>query len=61
MAQSLRLILVTCMAASMFQWTTAFDSDSKQIAINNCLSRCLTNSQQDFHPGTIKKCNIAVM
>ena len=61
MAKSLRLILITCLSASAIQTTTAFDSDSKQIAIDNCSSRCLTNSRRDFLPGTIQKCNIAVM
>jgi hypothetical protein len=40
---------------------TAFDSDSKEIAIDNCSSRCLTNSRNDFLPGTVRKCNVAVL
>jgi hypothetical protein len=35
--------------------------DSKQIAINNCISRCLTKLRSDFHPGTSKGCNIGVI
>jgi hypothetical protein len=38
MAKGMRLIMVTCMSATTLQGTTAFDSDSKQIAIGNCSS-----------------------
>jgi hypothetical protein len=58
---SMRYILITCMVASKIARATAFDLDSKQIAIDNCSSRCLTNSRHDFLPGTVKKCNVAVL
>jgi hypothetical protein len=60
-ARSMRLITVTCMAAASNSRVTAFDSDSKEIAIDNCSSRCLTNSRHDFLPGTVRKCNLAVI
>jgi hypothetical protein len=60
LARSMRLLMVTCMSAASFQVTTAFDSDSKQIAIDNCSSRCLTVSRRDFLPGTLRKCNVLV-
>jgi hypothetical protein len=55
MSKSMQMMLVTCL-----QGTTAFDSDSKQVAIDNCLSRCLTASRRDFLPGTVQKCNVRV-
>jgi hypothetical protein len=48
------------MAASAIKGATAFDSDSKQVAIDNCSSRSLTTLRKDFVPGTIQKCNVAV-
>jgi hypothetical protein len=60
LARSLKLVSITCLAASAFEGTTAFDSDSKQVAIDNCSSRSLTTSRKDFVPGTIRKCNVAV-
>jgi hypothetical protein len=60
LAKTLKLVSITCMAASAFEGTTAFDSDSKQVAIDNCSSRSLTTSCKDFVPGTIRKCNVAV-
>jgi hypothetical protein len=60
MAKGMRLLMVTCMSAASFQGTTAFDSDSKQIAIDNCSSRCLTISRRDFLWGTLRKCNVRV-
>jgi hypothetical protein len=59
-AKSMNLLLVTCLSAASLQGTTAFDSDSKQIAINNCSSRCLTVSRRDFLPGRLRKCNVQV-
>jgi hypothetical protein len=59
-AKSMNLLLVTCMSAASLQGTTAFDSDSKQIVIDNCSSRCLTVSRRDFLPGTLRKCNVQV-
>jgi hypothetical protein len=60
MAISMRLVTITCLAASSIDRSAAFDSDSKPIAIDNCSSRCLTNSRQDFLPGTVSRCNVAV-
>jgi hypothetical protein len=60
LARTLKLVSITCLAASAFEGTTAFDSDSKQVAIDNCSSRSLTTSRKDFVPGTIRKCNVAV-
>jgi hypothetical protein len=60
LAKTLKLVSITCMAASAFEGTTAFDSDSKQVAIDNCSSRSLTTSRKDFVPGMIRKCNVAV-
>jgi hypothetical protein len=60
MAKGMNLLLITCMLAASLQGTTAFDSDSKQIAIDNCSSRCLTVSRRDFLPGTLRKCNVQV-
>jgi hypothetical protein len=60
LAMSMRLVTITCMVASSINRSAAFDSDSKPIAIDNCSSRCLTNSVQDFLPGTVRKCNVAV-
>jgi hypothetical protein len=60
MARGMRLVSITCMAASGIADTMAFDSDSKQVAIENCSSRSLTTSRRDFVPGTIQKCNVAV-
>jgi hypothetical protein len=60
LAISMRLVTITCMAASSINRSVAFDSDSKPIAIDNCSSRCLTNSGRDFLPGTVRKCNVAV-
>jgi hypothetical protein len=60
MAKSMMLLVVTCMSAASFQGTTAFDSDSKQIAIDNCSSRCHTVSRKDFLPGTLEKCNVLI-
>jgi hypothetical protein len=60
MAISMRLVTVTCMVASSIGRSEAFNSDSKPIAIDNCSSRCLTNSGQDFLPGTVRSCNVSV-
>jgi hypothetical protein len=60
LAVSLRLVTITCMAASSIDRSAAFDSDSMPIAMDNCSSRCLTNSGQDFLPGTVRRCNVAV-
>jgi hypothetical protein len=60
LAKALKLVSITCLAASAFEGTTAFDSDSKQVAIDNCSSRSLTTSRKDFVPGTIRKCNVTV-
>jgi hypothetical protein len=60
MARGMKLVSITCMAASGTRETVAFDSDSKQVAMDNCLSRRLTTSGRDFVPGTIQKCNVAV-
>ena len=35
--------------------STRFDSDSFQIAIDNCASTCFTNNENDFIKGTMKK------
>jgi hypothetical protein len=45
-AKSMNLLLVTCMLAASLQGTTAFDSDSKQIAIDNCSSRQMPHDIQ---------------
>jgi hypothetical protein len=58
LARSMRLLMVTCMSAESFQVTTAFDLDSKQIAIGNYSSRCMTVSRRDFLPGTLRKSNV---
>jgi hypothetical protein len=60
LARSMGLLMVTCMSAASLQGTTAFDLDSKQIATENCSSRCLTVSRRDFVPGTLSKCNVLV-
>jgi hypothetical protein len=60
-AISLHLVLLTCLSAATVGRAAAFDSDSKQIAINNCSSRCLTNSRNDFLPGTVTPCNIGIL
>jgi hypothetical protein len=60
MAISMRLVTVTCMMASSIGRSAAFHSDSKPIAIDNCSSRCLTNSGQDFLPGIVRRCNVSV-
>jgi hypothetical protein len=60
MSKSMILLLVTCISAASFQGTTAFDSDLKHIAIDNCSSRCLTVSKGDLLPGTLRKCNVRV-
>jgi hypothetical protein len=60
LAKSLQLVALTCMAGASIDRTMAFDSDSKQIAIDNCSSRCLTNSAKDLLPGTVRKCNVVV-
>jgi hypothetical protein len=60
LAESLKLITMTCIAAYVIEGTTAFHSDSKQVAIDNCSSRSLTTLQKDFVPSTIRKCNVAV-
>jgi hypothetical protein len=39
LARSLKLITIACMSASRIARTTAFDTDSKQIAIDNCVHR----------------------
>jgi hypothetical protein len=54
LARSLKLVSITCLAASAFEGATAFDSDSKQVAIDNCSSRSLTTSRKDFVPCTIR-------
>jgi hypothetical protein len=56
----MKLLFVTCMLAANFQGTTAFDSNWKNIAIDNCSSRCLTVSRKDFLPGTLRKCNVFI-
>jgi hypothetical protein len=61
LAMSLRLVTVTCMATSAMGDTTLFDADSKPIAIDNCSSRCLTNSRSDFLPGSTNRCNVSVI
>jgi hypothetical protein len=61
LAPSLRLITVTCMVGLSVSYTTPFDSDLKQVAIDSCSSRCLTNSKKDFVPGTVRKCNVSVI
>ena len=60
LAMSMRLVTITCMTAASIHHEAAFDSDSKPIAIDNCSSRCLTNSSRDFLPGTVEGCNVAV-
>jgi hypothetical protein len=60
LAMSMRLVTITCMTAALTHHTAAFNSDSKPIAIDNCLSRCLTNSSRDFLPGTVEGCKVAV-
>jgi hypothetical protein len=52
MAKSMNLLLITCMLAAILH--------SKQIAIDNCYTRCLTVSRRDFLPGTIGRCNVQV-
>jgi hypothetical protein len=61
LAKSLRLITITCLAGTLFGQTAGFDSDAKELAINNCSTRCLTNSARDFVLGTVRRCNIAVL
>jgi hypothetical protein len=60
-AMSMRLIMLTCMTATTLGRATAFDCDSKRIAIDNCSSRCLTNSRLDYLPGTVKRCNMSIL
>jgi hypothetical protein len=55
MVKGMNLLLITCMSAASLQGTTAFDLDSKQIAIDNCSSRCLTVSRRDFLSGNATK------
>ena len=38
-----------------------FDSDSFQIAIDNCATSCFTNEMQDFIKGTVKQTNTKIM
>jgi hypothetical protein len=59
LAMSLKLVTITCYATAVMAKYISFDSDSKQIA--NCSSRCLTNSRSNFLPGTVKRCNVAVL
>ncbi len=61
LARCMRLVTVTCMVAAAAAESTTFDSDAKQIAIDNCSSRCLTVSRKDFLPGTVRKCNVSVL
>jgi hypothetical protein len=61
LAMGLKLVTITCYATAVMAKHTSFDSSSKQIAIDNCSSRCLTNSRSDFLPGTVKRCNVAVL
>jgi hypothetical protein len=49
------------MVAALHGKDTAFDSNAHEIAIDNCSSRCLTNLRSDFLPGTVTKCNVAVI
>jgi hypothetical protein len=58
---AMKLVTLTCLSASALGDNTRFDSDSKQIAIDNCSSRCLTNSRADFLPGTVTGCNVAIL
>jgi hypothetical protein len=51
LAMSHKLLMITCMTAANIGRATAFDCDSKRIAIDNCSSKCLTNSKKDFIPG----------
>jgi hypothetical protein len=61
LAMSMRFVTISCMTAALIHHGVAFDSDSKPTAINNCSSRCLTNSSKDFLPGTVEGCNVAVL
>jgi hypothetical protein len=58
---AMKLVTVSCFAASALGEQIRFDLDSKPIAIDNCLFRCLTNSRSDFMPGTTTKCNVAIL
>jgi hypothetical protein len=40
----MKLVTISCFAASGLGKQTRFDSDSKPMAIDDCSSRCLTNS-----------------
>jgi hypothetical protein len=57
----MKLVTISCFAASVLGEQTRFDSDSKPIAIDNCSSQCLTNSRSDFMPGTTTRCNVAIL
>jgi hypothetical protein len=59
-AMRLHAVDITCMMAAPMDKSTPFDLDSKAVAIDNCSSRCLTNSRSDFLPGTLKSCNIGI-
>jgi hypothetical protein len=60
-AMAMKLVTLSCMVVSTLGDHTRFDSDSKPIAIDNCLSRCLTNSRSVFMPGTVNGCNVAIL
>jgi hypothetical protein len=60
-AMAMKLVTLSCFAASTLGEKTRFDSDLKPITIDNCSSQCLTNSRSNFMPGMVNGCNSAIL